>query len=97
MSEDQPEPSSRPVIRAGIPRRQLLATALAGLGASLVAGRAVGQTRRFPDRPIKIIVPFPAGGGIDAFARLVGEKLRQTRGYATAIDARRPSECANDA
>jgi tripartite-type tricarboxylate transporter receptor subunit TctC len=88
MSEDQPVTSSRPSAGTGILRRQLLATSLAGLGASLVVGRAVAQARKFPDRPIKIIVPFPAGGGIDAFARLVGEKLRQTRGFATVIENR---------
>jgi tripartite-type tricarboxylate transporter receptor subunit TctC len=35
---------------------------------------------KYPSRPIKMIVPFPAGGPIDVMARLVGQKLSTTVG-----------------
>ena len=35
---------------------------------------------RYPNRPVRIIVPFPAGGPIDVMARLVGQKLTPTLG-----------------
>jgi tripartite-type tricarboxylate transporter receptor subunit TctC len=69
-------------------RRHFIASSLALLGAPLLATGAVGQTSKFPERPIRIIVPFAAGGGVDAFARLLGEKLRQKHGWATVIDNR---------
>src|SRR5918998_5980205 len=69
-------------------RRQFIASSLALVGAPLLATGAVGQARPFPERPIRIVVPFAAGGGVDAFARLLGEKLRQKHGWATVIDNR---------
>jgi tripartite-type tricarboxylate transporter receptor subunit TctC len=38
--------------------------------------------------PIRIIVPFAAGGGVDVFARLVSEKLRQKNGLTVIVDNR---------
>jgi tripartite-type tricarboxylate transporter receptor subunit TctC len=50
----------------------LLALVLAAVSVSA----ASGQT--YPSRPITIIVPFPAGGSIDAVARLVGERMARS-------------------
>ena len=38
---------------------------------------AVAQNASFPDRPVKIIVPFPAGGSADGVSRLLADKLTQ--------------------
>lgn len=54
------------------------AAAIAGLVVAL-ATPAPAQDR-YPSRPIRIIVPFPAGGPIDVMARLVGQKLSPTLG-----------------
>jgi tripartite-type tricarboxylate transporter receptor subunit TctC len=40
----------------------------------------------FPNRPIRIIVGFAAGGGNDIFARLVGQKLQETIGQTVIIE-----------
>jgi tripartite-type tricarboxylate transporter receptor subunit TctC len=52
-------------------------SAIAGAGAALpLAMRGVaGAQQSYPDRPIRLIVPFPPGGPIDTMARLVGEEL----------------------
>jgi tripartite-type tricarboxylate transporter receptor subunit TctC len=57
-------------------RRSVL-TAIAGAGAALgfnVAGPAVAQ-QKYPNKPIRMIVPFPPGGPIDTMARMMGQEL----------------------
>ncbi len=52
--------------------------------AALVPGSAGAQT--YPDKPINLVVPFPAGGATDAAARLVATHLGQTLGQTVVID-----------
>jgi len=40
----------------------------------------------YPDKPIKIIVPFPAGDGLDIQARMIGQKLSEKLGQQVLID-----------
>jgi tripartite-type tricarboxylate transporter receptor subunit TctC len=42
----------------------------------------------YPSRPITLIVPFPAGGGVDAIARIVANKMSQALGQPIVIDNR---------
>jgi len=53
---------------------------------SLLANAA--QADAWPERAINVIVPFPAGGGTDAFARPLGAKLGQQLGKQIVIDNR---------
>lgn len=64
-------------------RREIL---LATLAAVLVPLPAAGQT--YPSRPVRLIVPFPAGGGADIFARLIGRKLGEGLGQQFVADNR---------
>ena len=51
----------------------------------------MGQTAHaagFPDRGVKIVVPFPAGGSNDVVARLLGTKLSEMWGQPVVIDNR---------
>ena len=50
-------------------RRRLLATAASAAAGALLPGAAQAA---YPDHPIRILVGFPAGGGIDISARLIG-------------------------
>jgi tripartite-type tricarboxylate transporter receptor subunit TctC len=49
---------------------------------------AFAQTPAYPSKPIRIVVPYAAGGGIDVISRLVGEKLSQRLGQPVVIDNR---------
>jgi tripartite-type tricarboxylate transporter receptor subunit TctC len=53
----------------------------------IVAVPAAGQDS-FPTRPIKLIVPFAAGGAYDVTARLIGEEMSKTLGSAIVIENR---------
>ena len=53
---------------------------------SIVALPAVAQT--YPTRPVRLIVPFPPGGGADFMGRIVAAALSEKRGYAVVVDNR---------
>ena len=63
----------------------LLCGALAAL-AVLVAAPALAQD--YPNQPIKWIVPYPAGGGTDIFARTLADSMKNTLGQQLIIDNR---------
>jgi tripartite-type tricarboxylate transporter receptor subunit TctC len=63
----------------------LLLRAVAAL--LLLAAPAFAQSD-YPAKPVRIVVPFPAGGSADILCRLVGEKLSATWGQPVIIDNR---------
>ncbi len=63
--------------------RRTFAAAILG---SLVALPAAAQD--YPTRPITLIVPFPAGGGVDVIGRIVAEKISASLGQPVIIDNR---------
>lgn len=54
----------------------------------LVAGSAAAQPLAFPDRPVRVIVPFSAGGGTDVIARVVSQKLTERWGQPVIVENR---------
>src|ERR1700681_3864016 len=58
---------------------------LFGAGVVLVAAP---QAPTYPDRPIRIVVPFPVGGVADTFGREIARKLTEAWGQPVLIDNR---------
>ena len=44
--------------------------------------------QNYPNRPVRIVVPFPAGGGVDTMARIIGNKLSERIGQPVLIEHR---------
>lgn len=64
-----------------------LVTSSAVIGATLGAG-AVYAADNYPNRPVRVIVPFAPGGSTDIIARLVGERMGQVLGQPFVIENR---------
>ena len=58
-------------------RRKLLAAAALALAAASIASPSWAQDASYPSRPVKVIVPFGAGGTADLVARIVCEQLTE--------------------
>src|SRR5258708_7533771 len=57
-----------------------------GYVAALAAGPAPALARAWPSKPIRIIVPYPAGGLTDVFARAYGEYVSQKTGQPVVVE-----------
>jgi len=71
-----------------IARRQFITSSLAMLGAAVSTDPVLAQAGKLFERPIRIIVPFAAGGGVDVFARLLADKVKQQKGYTIVVENR---------
>ncbi|MEJ6022851.1 Bug family tripartite tricarboxylate transporter substrate binding protein [Ramlibacter sp. PS4R-6] len=60
-------------------------TLLGALGAT-AAAPLLAQTGGYPNKPIRLVVPFPAGGATDIFARAVSQKLGEKLGTTIVVD-----------
>ena len=68
-----------------LPRRRLVSIALVGFG---LIGSTWSVAQDYPVRPVRMIVPFAAGGGSDVVARTVATKLSESLGQPVVVDNR---------
>jgi tripartite-type tricarboxylate transporter receptor subunit TctC len=58
------------------------------LGTWFLGSASPAQTPSFPERPIKMIVGFSAGGGTDVVARILAQKMSDTIGQSVVVENR---------
>jgi putative tricarboxylic transport membrane protein len=87
MTEYSGRPSTSSPSISSVSRRAVCgALALAPAAASLALSRGAFAQSKYPERPIRIIVPFAAGGVADISTRIVGEKLGNKLGQRFIIE-----------
>ncbi len=57
-------------------------------GLALLAGAGAARAQTWPDRPIRILAGYPAGGGIDLVARLFGEQMKAAFNQTVIVENR---------
>ena len=68
-------------------RRRMIVWSLTALIAGGLVVPAAAQDR-YPNKPIRLVVPFPAGGSTDIIGRLVAQKLSERLGQSVVVDNR---------
>jgi tripartite-type tricarboxylate transporter receptor subunit TctC len=68
--------------------RVLLAASLFAGWAVSASGAAQAQSQTYPNRPIKMVVPFPAGGPTDGMARIISDRLGAVLGQSVIVENR---------
>ena len=66
----------------------ILAAALAVAAVTPAFGAQQAGAEKYPTKPIRVIVPFAPGGGLDISARLIGQRLTERWGQNVVIDTR---------
>jgi len=60
-----------------------------GIGVAMLAGMSsLGIAQEYPNRPIHLIVPFAAGGGADAVARIIAQRVSPALGQQVVVENR---------
>lgn len=86
MTSVSPSPRDRAVARAAGLLVLMLAALTAALSAAWPRPAAAAQAPAYPDKPLRLIVPFPPGGGADSLARTMMPKVAQALGQSIVIE-----------
>ena len=68
--------------------RAIAAIVLLFTACSALAQRSTGAEHSYPKGPVRVIVPFPAGGGVDAAGRILAQKLAEGLGKSFVVENR---------
>jgi tripartite-type tricarboxylate transporter receptor subunit TctC len=68
--------------------KTMVVAAIAAAAASIVLPQAAASAQSYPTKPIRVVVPFAPGGGLDILARLLGQKFHESTAQTAIIDNR---------
>lgn len=68
------------------PRRRALASRAVALLSVLAFGATSAVAQNYPTKPVKMIAPYPPGGGVDTVARALGERLSPRLGQPMTVE-----------
>ena len=71
-----------------ISRRRLIKLSAASIAAPTIISSAAWSQRAWPNRPVRIVIPFPPGGGADTIARLVAIKMTEVLGQQFDVESK---------
>ncbi len=74
-------------MRRALQSRRIFMTSVAAAVAVTASG-AYGEDSHWPDHPVRIIVPYPAGGSTDVLSRILAERLKEIFGQPFVIENR---------
>src|SRR5262249_60774549 len=74
-------------MRHGFPNRRHVLASMAAAGAFAAIG-ARAEDSRWPDHPVRIIVPYPAGGSTDVLCRILADRMKEMFGQPFVIENR---------
>jgi tripartite-type tricarboxylate transporter receptor subunit TctC len=63
-------------------------TAAIGIALLAIAGSAIAADAQYPSRPVRVIVPYPAGGSLDLIGRVYAKALGDSLGQPFIVDNR---------
>src|SRR5262249_12280889 len=64
------------------------AAVCAAISVACLLGADLASAQDYPNRPVKVVVPFPAGGGTDALTRVVAKGMEQRLGQPFIVENR---------
>lgn len=67
-------------------RRHIFTAVLAQLALATLIAAPVAHAQQYPNKPVKIIVPYPPGGTSDILARAIGQKLTDSLGQTIVVE-----------